>query len=103
MGRRFLAQRLLDESEREILFLDVREPAELQADGWLPRSLHISMGEIPSRLGELASDEPIVVYCAHGMRSYEAGRFLMDNGFKDVASLSGGICAWTGPRERSVP
>jgi rhodanese-related sulfurtransferase len=35
----------------------------------------------------------MVVYCAHGMRSLSATRFLQSVGF-DVRSLAGGIVHW---------
>jgi|GEM_PF-6972588 len=36
----------------------------------------------------------IVAQCAHGNRSYDVAAYLLMNGFKEVASLEGGIVAW---------
>ncbi len=76
------------------LVLDVREPRELIVDGVIEGSTHIPMMQIPNRLDELPRDRMIVAQCAHGQRSYDVAAYLMMNGFKDVASLEGGIVAW---------
>ncbi len=76
------------------LVLDVREPRELIVDGVIEGSTHIPMMQIPNRLGELPKDRMIVAQCAHGNRSYDVAAYLRMNGFKDVASLEGGIVAW---------
>ncbi len=43
----------------------------------------------------LASDEPVVLYCHHGVRSERAGKFLESLGYGDVAHLGGGIDRWS--------
>jgi rhodanese-related sulfurtransferase len=80
--------------------LDVREPQELQAKGWIAGSIHIPMRAVPERLGELDKTRPVVVYCAGGVRSFDVGFLLIENGFRDVANLNGGLAAWDGPVER---
>lgn len=92
-------QRLLD-AETPPLLLDVREARELRSHGSIPGRLHISMGGVPRRLGELDRERPIVVYCAHGVRSYDVACLLLDNGFKNVASLNGGFASWRGKVQR---
>lgn len=88
------------------LVLDVREPWELQtasvrAEGFELRA--IPMGEIPARLGELPKDQPIACLCHHGMRSLRVAAFLMQNGFDQVANITGGIDAWSHERDSAVP
>ncbi len=39
--------------DREVVVLDVREAGELAADGTIPGALHIPIGELEKRLGEL--------------------------------------------------
>lgn len=79
--------------------LDVREKHELDADGFIPDSVHIPLGELESRIGELDLSKSHVVYCASGMRSFDAGFCLIQNGCKDVVNLNGGIKAWSGEKE----
>ena len=45
---------------------------------------HIPLGQLRKRLGELDREKQIVVYCAIGVRSYNAARILSQNGFETV-------------------
>jgi rhodanese-related sulfurtransferase len=72
--------------------LDCRESFERQ-QGYIPGSTHIIMREIPYHLGELDRDADIVVFCAHGNRSYGVAGYLIENGFR-ARSLRGGIVEW---------
>ncbi len=80
-------------------FLDVREAHELETEGYIPGSIHIPTGELPTRYGELKPGKPVIVYCASGMRSMDAGAFLLEKGFESVSNLNGGMSLWSGPRE----
>ena len=77
----------------DLLLLDVREPHEL-AIAAIAGAMHIPMGEIPERLGELEPARKTVVLCRSGGRSLQVARFLEQNGFRHVANLSGGILRW---------
>ena len=79
------------------VILDVREEAEL-AQGRLPHSLHIPLGQLRDRLGELPRDKRIVAHCASGQRSYNAICVLRQHGF-DAANLSGSIKTWSPMQE----
>lgn len=86
----FVARR--DQGETPVL-LDVREDWELgiaRIDG----AVHIPMGEIPARLGELAPERELVVLCRSGGRSAQVARYLQQQGFSSVWNLAGGILAW---------
>ena len=72
--------------------VDVRTDAEV-AKTPLDGALHVPVDELRDRLGELNATRPTVVMCASGLRSYVAARILSQNGFKDVASLTGGQTA----------
>ena len=73
--------------------LDVREAHELEISR-LPFALHIPMGEVPARMGELDPEAPLVVMCRSGGRSMQVARFLEARGFRSVSNLAGGILAW---------
>lgn len=85
-----------------ILLLDVREPDEVSFVT-LPGSVHIPMGEVPGRLHELDPDKEIIVYCHHGVRSLHVAQFLAQRDFENVASLAGGIDAWSIVIEPGMP
>jgi peroxiredoxin family protein/TusA-related sulfurtransferase/rhodanese-related sulfurtransferase len=63
--------------------LDVREDMELKVFE-VPKSVNIPLGQLRSRLSELNKSDKIIVFCAVGVRSYNAARLLMENGFTDV-------------------
>lgn len=71
------------------VILDVRSAEEFEL--WhIPGARHLPLGELRARLGELSKTTPIRLYCKVGFRSYLAYRILVQNGFADVATLSGG-------------
>lgn len=80
-------------SGHPVHLLDVREPWEVALVS-LPDSLHVPMGEIPSRLNEVRTDKSVVCICHHGVRSMQVAYFLEHNGFEGVYNLQGGIDAW---------
>ncbi len=70
--------------------LDVRTTREHEArriDG----SINIPLHELRSRLNDLPKDQPIIVYCEVGYRSYLATRILMQARFREVYELTGGF------------
>jgi adenylyltransferase/sulfurtransferase len=75
-----------------VFLLDVREPVEV--DEWAyPIGVNIPLGELGDRLGEVPSDQTIVVACRSGHRSASAARALSDAGWT-AENLSGGALAW---------
>jgi rhodanese-related sulfurtransferase len=80
------------QSGDNLLLLDVREDSEV-ATCTLPDALHIPVGLIVTRLGELPKDQPIAVYCHHGGRSARITGYLLSQGF-DAINVAGGIHAW---------
>lgn len=83
----------LRENDPDVLFLDVREDQELEICR-IEGALHIPMGEIPERFEQLPTDTTIVVFCHHGMRSYNVQQYLLAKGMTQVVNLAGGIHAW---------
>lgn len=82
------------DGEQPPLVLDVRTCGE-RAAGHIEGSEHISLSELPDRLGELRADRPVVVHCAGGHRSSIAASLLRHHGFGDVSDVLGGFQAWT--------
>lgn len=73
--------------------LDVRGADELRSAA-INAAVHIEMNEIPTRLNELDPNHEYVVMCRSGVRSRAVTQWLMDNDFKKVSNLRGGILAW---------
>lgn len=88
-----LKQRL--DRGQPLVLLDVREPFE-HALADLPDvgQKRIPMGEVPTRMGELDPDEPLVVYCRTGGRSARVTQYLLASGFTSVVNLGGGVMGW---------
>jgi rhodanese-related sulfurtransferase len=87
------ALKALLESPQPPLVLDVREHWEREA-ARLPGTVDIPMLEVPQRLAELPRDRTIVVMCHGGVRSLKVAHFLAQNGYTQLANLTGGIHAW---------
>lgn len=91
----FISFRELDDKtesedwEKDLTILDVTEEMERMVFH-IPGSVHIPLGQLRQRMSELPKDRLIVTYCAIGVRSYNAARILMQNGFSDVKVLEGG-------------
>lgn len=80
----------LDEMQENKVILDVTEDIERMVYE-IPDSYHIPLGQLRKRLNELNKEVPVVVYCAIGVRAYNAARILIGHGFKKVSVLAGGI------------
>jgi rhodanese-related sulfurtransferase len=82
---------------RRIQLVDVRESDEWRA-GHIKGAVHIPLGQIHKRSGELDPQRPIVAVCHSGSRSAQAVRMLSQAGFAEVSNLGGGMIAWSAAR-----
>lgn len=73
--------------------VDVRQPGEWNA-GHAKVALHIPLGEINQRMGEIPADRSVVVVCASGNRSAMAATALAKAGYDSVYNFAGGMGAW---------
>ncbi len=73
--------------------VDVRERDEWQA-GHIGEAIHIPLGELSRRLGELDRTKPVYTICLSGSRSLLAAQMMVKAGFPDVKSMQGGMAAW---------
>ena len=72
--------------------LDVRERDEWVA-GHAPDAVHIPLGELTERAGELPSGARLLVVCHSGGRSARATAWLNRAGY-DALNLDGGMVEW---------
>jgi rhodanese-related sulfurtransferase len=91
-------------ASQSVYFVDVRQPWEQELAAF-PESVLIPLNELPGRIEELHPPDGalVVVYCHHGIRSLSGAAILENAGFKNVASLSGGIDAWSLQIDPKVP
>nr|WP_321452017.1 molybdopterin-synthase adenylyltransferase MoeB [uncultured Carboxylicivirga sp.] len=83
----------LIKSDQSPVIIDVREAEEL-VTGKIEGSIHIPMGEIPTRFNEVPDNQPVVIYCHLGIRSKHVIQFLKQQGYKNLTNLTGGIEAF---------
>jgi hydroxyacylglutathione hydrolase len=92
LGSEFLPMKLV--SAGELLptdfVLDVRGVNE-RTISHISGSVHVPLGELPNRLGEVPLDRRVVVHCASGGRSPISYSILQNAGLTNVAELTGGI------------
>ena len=92
------ARRLL--ASGAVTVLDVRTPGEYAQLGHIPNAWLIPVDLAASAPAVLPDNQqPVLVYCEHGVRSVAASRLLVAAGVSPVLNLAGGLAAWSGPRE----
>jgi NADPH-dependent 2,4-dienoyl-CoA reductase/sulfur reductase-like enzyme/rhodanese-related sulfurtransferase len=79
----------------DVTILDVRTQAEYDAFH-IPEALLLPYTELRQRLDGVPRDKPVYTYCRSGFRSYIAYCVLKQNGWEDVAFLSGGMMTYHG-------
>jgi rhodanese-related sulfurtransferase len=95
----------------DVLFLDVREPAEVTTSGKVPGALAVPRGlvefradrSLPAHDAAFDRAKTVIAYCASGGRSALVGKTLKDMGYADVRNL-GGFKGWVdagGPVEKA--
>ncbi|KAA2237989.1 rhodanese-like domain-containing protein [Salinarimonas soli] len=97
----------------DVVFVDLRDPRELEREGRLPGAVHCPRGmlefwidpESPYHKPVFAEDKSFVFFCAGGWRSALAAATAQDMGLKPVSHMGGGFSAWKkagGPVEESA-
>lgn len=84
------------------LVIDVREDWEVQL-ARIPDVLHVPMNQVPERMSGWSRDAETIVMCHAGGRSLRVAHFLANQGFTNVANLTGGISAWSDLVDATVP
>lgn len=100
------AQAMINQ-RKDLLVVDVRTPQE-RHQVRLADSQLIPIGDVMRGRLAVPKEQPLLVVCAVGGRSYVASRALLAMGHQEVYNLEGGIDAWrraqlpveTGPEER---
>lgn len=78
-----------------LALIDVRDPDEYR-EGAIEGAVPISRGFLEFKVQDAYPDPdtPIVLYCLSGLRSLLAAKALHDLGYRQVASMAGGIRRW---------
>lgn len=86
----------------DVVFVDLRDPRELEREGRIPGSVHCPRGmlefwidpESPYHKPVFAQDKTFVFFCAAGWRSALSAATAQDMGLQPVAHMEGGFTAW---------
>ena len=86
----------------DVVFVDLRDPRELEREGKLPGAFHCPRGmlefwidpESPYAKPVFQEDKRFVFFCAGGWRSALAAKAAQELGLKPVAHIAGGFGAW---------
>jgi rhodanese-related sulfurtransferase len=73
--------------------LDVRTQEEWN-EFHAPNTTLIPLDQLASRLNEVPRDRQIVVVCRSGNRSQQGQDILLNAGFEQVTSMTGGLNEW---------
>ena len=100
---------LKQQAGENFIWLDVREPEELNA-AFIDdeRIIDIPLSRLSQQqvaaLPEAAQDKEaeIIVFCHHGMRSAQVVAWLQGQGWTNVYNMDGGIDAWARRVDPSV-
>jgi rhodanese-related sulfurtransferase len=82
-------------AEKAPFLVDVREPSEIESDGYIEGAVNIPIRTLLQNLDKLPGlDEPIVIYCASGHRGGLGLMSLKILGYTNVRNLGGGLGGW---------
>lgn len=89
-------------NDANTVFVDLRDPRELEREGKMPNAFHCPRGmlefwidpESPYAKPVFQQDKKFVFFCAGGWRSALAAKTAKDMGLKPVAHIEGGFGAW---------
>lgn len=98
----------------DVVFVDLRDPRELEREGRMPGAVHCPRGmlefwidpESPYHKPVFSQDKTYVFFCAGGWRSALSAATAQDMGLQPVAHVDGGFSAWKqagGPVEAAKP
>jgi adenylyltransferase/sulfurtransferase len=104
MGFTISVQELKQKLDRgeQVTLIDVREPWEYNI-AKIEGAQLIPLGTLGTAYKSLDPNAEIVIHCHMGMRSMDATQFLLQQGYKNVKNLTGGINAWSMQIDPSVP
>jgi rhodanese-related sulfurtransferase len=77
------------------LFVDLRSSLETDYKKFdVPEVKYIPFEELSERIAEIPCDRPVIVADSVGLRSKDAVKILLEQGYTNVANLNGGILDW---------
>ena len=95
------AKSILDQ-QADVRLIDVREQWEYNT-AKIENSELMPLSEFNDHFSKLNPDDNLIIVCHHGNRSMTVSSYLVQNGFKNVSNLEGGIDAWAQEIDPEIP
>lgn len=97
-----VAQALQELGLEDTVFVDLRDPRELEREGKIPNAFHCPRGMLefwidpscPYYKPIFGENKKFVFYCASAWRSALSAKTAQDMGLQNVSHLAGGFTAW---------
>ena len=88
-------------NKEDFILIDVRTDSEYYLSN-IKQAIHIPMNNIPENLESLDKSKEIIIQCKSGIRSEKVCEFLLNNNYKNVKNLKGGIVAWAKEIDQTI-
>jgi rhodanese-related sulfurtransferase len=82
----------------DVYVIDVREVSDYEA-GHIEGAVNIPIRTLVDDLSLIPTDQPVIIYCASGLRAGMATSVLRTMGYDNVRSYAGGWRAWSAANE----
>ena len=73
---------------KKVNLIDVRTTFEY-SQGSVPNAINVPLNEVAKRIDELKLLQPLIIFCAAGIRSQKAIDFLKANGINNIENGGG--------------
>lgn len=89
----FLKEQL--DSQQSVVLIDVREDHEWHT-ARIPGAIHLQKDILEHHIHEVVPDKSQTIYlqCQGGVRSMFAAQVLLEQGYKNVCNVEGGLMDW---------
>lgn len=84
--------------KEKAIVMDVRTEGEV-ASGYIKGTTlfaDVNGSDFNAKISKLDKSKTYIIYCRSGARSGKAANIMVQNGFKNVYNLNGGIMNWSG-------
>ena len=86
-------------TRENLQIIDVRSPQERE-ELRIAESRLVPMGDVIRGVYQGDPDQPLILVCAGGGRSFVAGKVMFARGYREIYNLGGGIESW---RQAGLP
>lgn len=77
-----------------VVVLDMRDQESFDKEH-IAGAIHLTMPALQDFIETTSTNQPILVYCYHGITSQSVAEHLFEQGFLEVYSLIGGFAKWS--------